>query len=368
VTGVILVSHTALSMTTKFQGDQASTAHPFRTQTGADVLIVVPTLNEADHIADVVAALQADLGCSDALIAVSDGGSSDQTPAIVERIGAADPRVRLLMTVDRLSTSASINRAVESYGRGRRWLVRLDAHARYPKDYASRLVEKAIETGASSIVTPMFTIGETCFQRAAAAAQNSFLGTGGSAHRLLNRGGWVEHGHHALFDLARFRELGGYDDKLNFNEDAEFDRRLIKSGGTIWLADDLIVTYVPRKNTISLFTQYVKHGRGRAHTFARHGGRYRIRHFILPSVAPIIILALLAPLYWPLAVPASAWVLVCLSYGIALGIRHNDFCAAASGYASMVMQVAWSFGHWREIIAIGAHRLFGARQSRRGLA
>ena len=138
-------------------------------------------------------------------------------------------------------------------------------------DYASRLVEKAIQTGASSIVTPMFTIGETCFQRAAAAAQNSFLGTGGSAHRLLNRGGWVEHGHHALFDLARFRELGGYDDKLNFNEDAEFDRRWIKSGGRIWLADDLVVTYVPRKNTISLFKQYVKHGRGRAHTFARHG-------------------------------------------------------------------------------------------------
>ena len=164
---------------------------------------------------------------------------------------------------------------------------------------------------------------------------------------------------------ARFRALGGYDDKLNFNEDAEFDRRLIKSGGRIWLADDLVVTYVPRKNTISLFKQYVKHGRGRAHTFARHGGRYRIRHFILPSIAPMIILALLAPFYWPIAVPASSWALVCLSYGIVLGIKHRDFCSAASGYASMVMQIAWSCGHWQETIAIRAKRLFGARESRR---
>ena len=354
-------------MSTAFQGDPASTVHPFRSATGADVLIVIPTLNEADHIADVIAALQRDCRCTDALIAVSDGGSSDQTTAIVERIGNTDPRVRMLTTAERLSTSASINRAVEFYGRGRRWLVRLDAHARYPNDYASQLVEKVIETGASSVVTSMYTIGETCFQRAAAAAQNSFLGTGGSAHRLLNRGGWVEHGHHALFDLARFRELGGYDDKLNFNEDAEFDRRLINSGGRIWLADDLVVTYVPRKNAISLFNQYVKHGRGRAHTFARHGGRYRIRHFILPSVAPIIILALLAPFYWPLAVPASAWALLCLFYGIVLGIKHRDLCAAASGYASMVMQVAWSFGHWREIIAIRANRLFGLRYRHRML-
>jgi succinoglycan biosynthesis protein ExoA len=343
-------------MSTKCQGEQAAMVHLPPLPTGADVLIVVPTLNEADHIGDVIAALQADCRCSEALITVSDGGSSDQTPAIVQRIGSTDPRVRMLTTVERLNTSASINRAVEFYGSGRRWLVRLDAHAKYPKNYASRLVEKAIETRASSVVTPMFTMGETCFQRAAAAAQNSFLGTGGSAHRLPNRGGWVEHGHHALFDLARFRELGGYDDKLNFNEDAEFDRRLMKSGGRIWLADDLVVTYVPRKTTLSLFKQYVKHGRGRAHTFARHGGRYRIRHFILPSVAPIIILALVAPFYWPLAVPASVWALVCLSYGIVLGIKHRDFCAAASGYASMVMQVAWSFGHWREIIAIRATR------------
>jgi succinoglycan biosynthesis protein ExoA len=204
----------------------------------------------------------------------------------------------------------------------------------------------------------MFTRGDTCFQRAAAAAQNSFLGTGGSAHRLLNRGGWVEHGHHAIFDLERFNKLGGYDDELKFNEDAEFDRRLIKSGGRIWLADDLAITYFPRDNTISLFRQYVKHGRGRAHTFLRHGGRKRIRHIILPSIAPIVILGFLAPLYWPLAVPASTWLLACLSYGLVLGIRQRDICAAGSGYAAMVMQLAWSLGHWQEIISITTYSRF----------
>src|SRR5439155_3370823 len=161
------------------------------TTMGADVLIVIPSLNEEAHIESVIAALQADSRCSEALIVVSDGGSSDQTVAIVERIGRADPRVRVLTTVRRLSTAASVNRAVECFGHGRTWLVRVDAHAGYPKDYASRLIAKAIETGANSVVTPMFTCGHTCFQRAAAAAQNSFLGTGGSAHRLLNRSGWV---------------------------------------------------------------------------------------------------------------------------------------------------------------------------------
>src|SRR5215467_10836384 len=276
-------------MVTKSLTDQRAAMQRSEVTTGADVLIVIPTLNEAEHIERVLAALQEDRRCSDALIVVADGGSSDDTVAIVERIAAGDPRVHVLPSNERLTTSASINSAVEHFGQGRTWLVRLDAHAGYPKRYASRLVAKAIETGATSVVTPMFTRGDTCFERAAAAAQNSFLGTGGSAHRLLNRGGWVEHGHHAIFNLEQFRKLGGYHDALG--EDPDYDQRLIKSGGRIWLADDLVITYLPRNNTISLFRQYVKHGRGQAGRFLRHGGRKHIRHFILPSVAPIVILA-----------------------------------------------------------------------------
>jgi succinoglycan biosynthesis protein ExoA len=328
--------------------------------TGVDVLIVIPSLNEEAHIESVIARLQADRRCREALIVVSDGGSSDQTVAIVERIASTDPRVRVLTTVEHLDIPTSVNRAVECFGHGRNWLVRIDAHAEYPKDYASRLVAKAIETGASSVATPMFSRGQGCFQRAAAAAQNSFLGTGGSAHRLLNRGGWVEHGHHAIVDLERFRRLGGYE--IQFNEDAEFDQRLVKSGGRIWLADDLVITYFPRNNTISLFRQYANHGAGRARTFARHGGRRHIRHFILPCIAPIVILGLFAPLYWPLAVPALAWLFACLSYGCVVGVREGDVCAAASGYAAIVMQLAWSLGHWREIISIKARTLFPSQK------
>jgi succinoglycan biosynthesis protein ExoA len=332
--------------------------------TGADVLIVVPSLNEAANIESVIAGLQMDENCREALIVVSDGGSSDETVAIVENIGRRDPRVHVLKTVDRLSTSASVNRAVGVLGSGRRWLVRLDAHAKYPKNYASRLVAKAIEIGANSVVTPMFTRGNTCFERSAAAAQNSILGTGGSAHRLLNRGGWVEHGHHAIFDLENFCQLGGYDVTMKFNEDAEFDRRLVKAGGRIWLADDLAITYFPRKNTFSLFRQYFGHGRGRAHTFARHGGRKRVRHFILPSILPMVLLSLFVPLWWVLAIPALAWSGVCIAYGCVLGVKNRDICAAGAGYCAIVMQFAWSVGHWREIISISgqsAHRRYHNR-------
>src|SRR5437762_6305978 len=133
-------------MSTKSKTLQLLTHYQSETTAGADVLIVIPSLNEEAHIESVIASLQADYRCREAIIVVSDGGSSDETVSIVERIASTDPRARLLTTVKHLGIGASVNRAVECFGDGRTWLVRVDAHAGYPEDYASRLVAKAIET------------------------------------------------------------------------------------------------------------------------------------------------------------------------------------------------------------------------------
>ena len=320
------------------------------TARGADVLIVIPSLNEQTHIEHVIRSLQADVDMSEALIVLADGGSRDDTLAIVDRMGLADPRVVAMPTNKPLGISASINRAVERFGQGRRWLVRIDAHAEYPANYASRLVHVAIEHGAASVVTPMASRGTTCFQIAAAAAQNSFLGTGGSAHRMVGRyGGWVEHGHHALMDLGTFAAVGGYDETFSHNEDAELDHRIIDAGGRIWLAPDLALVYYPRKTVRSLTRQYFFYGRGRAMTVARHPGRRRVRQVVPLIIAPMCCLLFIAPAFWPAALPSLAWAALCLIYGVSLGVRLGG-CASASGIAAILMQAAWSFGYWSQIV------------------
>src|SRR5713101_3991388 len=100
-------------MSTKPQTGEPSSIIRSEATRGADILIVIPSLNEEAHIESVIASVQADRRCSEALIVVSDGGSSDETVAIVERIASTDPRVRVLTTVNRLSISAAVNRAVE---------------------------------------------------------------------------------------------------------------------------------------------------------------------------------------------------------------------------------------------------------------
>jgi succinoglycan biosynthesis protein ExoA len=293
--------------------------------------------------------LRQDRACADALIVIADGGSRDGTIALTEAIGLEDPRVKAIPSPGPLGISASINKAVKLYGAGRDWLVRIDAHAEYPESYASRLVAKAKEMNADSVVTPMITKGATCFQKAVSAASNSVLGTGGAAHRMADRSGWVDHGHHALMRLALYTQVGGYDEGFTHNEDAELDHRLAQAGGKIWLENQLALVYYPRGTPRALFKQYFNYGRGRARTVGRHGGQRHLRQIAPLAIPPMVFALILAPAAPILALPALGWAGLCMGYGLLLG-RSGGACAAMAGVPAIIMHFAWGLGYWRQIL------------------
>jgi succinoglycan biosynthesis protein ExoA len=320
------------------------------------VLVVIPCLNEAETLPHILAELLNSDAEQDLLVVVADGGSTDGSQALINREAKRDSRVVLLANPRRLQ-SAGVNLAARRFGRGRKWLVRMDAHADYPASYVDRLVDTAKRTGAQAVAVPMVAEGKSGFQRAAAAAQNSRLGTGGAAHRHLGAGGWLDHGHHALFDLGLFLAVGGYDESFVANEDAEFDLRLATAGGRIWLSSELSIVYHPRRTPAALFAQYLRNGAGRARTLLRHRSRPRLRQLLPAAVAPILLLLVNAAVAPILAVPAILWAGACLAYGGWLGVIARDRRAAGAGVAAMIMHLAWSLGFWRQLLgALGPRR------------
>jgi succinoglycan biosynthesis protein ExoA len=195
----------------------------------------------------------------------------------------------------------------------------------------------------------MDTQGRTFFQRAAAAAQNSVLGTGGSAHRSEAKAGWVDHGHHALFDLASYEAVGGYDESFSHNEDAELDHRLTREGGRIWLTDKARIVYHPRSTPQALWKQYFSYGKGRARTVLKHYTPLKFRQAIPLGIAPAVASVLLAPLFWAFALPALLWMATALGYGLLLGAKKRDPAAAIAGVAAMIMHLGWSAGFWTQL-------------------
>jgi succinoglycan biosynthesis protein ExoA len=319
------------------------------------VVVVIPCLNEEEHIEKTLAHFMAEQEDAVRKIVVSDGGSTDRTVEIVEQCALRDRRVVLLHNSRRIQSSA-LNKAVEQYGHLARFIVRADAHADYPAGFCTTLLAAQLMTGAESVVVSMIAEGGTCFQAAAATAQNSRLGNGGSAHRRLARGGFVDHGHHALMDVNAFRSVGGYDESFSYNEDAELDYRLIAAGFRIYLCAGADITYYPRKSPASLFNQYTNFGRGRAMTILKHRTRPKLRQVLPVLVGPAVVMSLLWPFTPLFAIPAMLWAIAGLTYGLALGIRSRSRCACGAGIAALLMHLGFSFGFMSQTLRGGSLR------------
>jgi succinoglycan biosynthesis protein ExoA len=312
-------------------------------------LVVIPCLNEEASIAGVVNAALKDRDRQRLLVVVADGGSRDGTRNIVAKMARTIPNVRLMDNPLRLQ-SAGVNLAAELFGNGYRWLVRMDAHARYPDHYVSHLVQEAEQRNVQSVVVAMHSQGRHWFQKAVALAQNSLIGAGGSPHRHHGVAGYVDHGHHALFNLAFFRALKGYNQNQSHNEDAEFDARLARAGGKLWLTRNVSVIYYPRAQADELYRQYRNYGRGRALTLLRHKTKPKLRQLLPAAVLPA---ALLLPFvaFSPLAaLPFTLWIAACLLYGAGLGIKTRKSHGFAVALAAMIMHFAWSAGFWRGVL------------------
>jgi len=309
------------------------------------VLVVIPTLNEVRTIEGVVRSLRADppVGTTVSIV-VADGGSTDGTVELVQRMAAADPALRFLANPRRIQ-SAAVNLAVQCHGAEADVLVRCDAHAHYPAGFVRRLLDTLARTQAEAVVVPMDSSGTGCFQKAVAWVSNTWAGTGGSAHRGGHRSGFVDHGHHAAFQMAAFRRAGGYDESFTHNEDAELDCRQRSLGSKVYLDAEIRLGYEPRATVAGLARQYFAYGRGRSRTVRRHPHSMRARQLALPVHLVVSVVALALAAWWPLLLlwPLSYLAVLALT-SVSIAARERSLCGLLAGAAAAVMHVSWALG------------------------
>lgn len=269
------------------------------------ITIVIPTLNEEKHIAQTIDMLSRDQGFSDYDVIICDGGSSDATLTIARNLGYQNVRV---VNNPKRTQAAAVNYVAElikEHGRTE-YLIRVDAHSEYPEDFITRLVMTAKSCGADSVVVPMRTMQGNNVQKAAHILFNSWLGNGGAAHRAQSKGQWVDHGHHALFRLEAFLNVGGYDEAFIANEDAELDYRLIQAGYRIYLDGDNAIGYIPRDSVFSTWKQMRRNGFYRLKNVTKHRIRLKMRQILPILVLPFLLsVFLLAVFTSPIALVLS---------------------------------------------------------------
>jgi glycosyltransferase involved in cell wall biosynthesis len=224
------------------------------------VSIIMPCRNEVNFIEGVLNSISAQDYPKDSLeIIVADGMSDDGTREKLEELSSSHLNLKVIDNPQKVTPNA-LNLAIEA-SKGE-VIVRLDAHSNYPSNYISRLVTELFRLDAENVGGVWLTTpaNSGTVATAIALATSHPLGIGNASYRLDNpvikETDTVPFG---CFKRSIFDKIGFFDTDLIRNQDDEFNGRIIKNGGKIFLVPDVEIEYYARATlgtTMKMFYQY----------------------------------------------------------------------------------------------------------------
>jgi glycosyltransferase involved in cell wall biosynthesis len=309
--------------------------------TSPDLSVILPVLNEANHLKAAVTAILAQnyQGKFEVILAI--GPSSDATSQVASDLAQADSRV---IVVDNPTgkTAAGLNIALAKSKAP--IIVRVDGHAEIPNNYFSIAVELLRETGAVNVGGLMGAVGKTKFEKSVARAMRSPLGVGAAKFHTGGGAGEVDTVYLGCFLREALMEIGGFDERFIRAQDWELNFRLRERGGKIYFDPRLEVTYRPRPNLAALAKQYFEYGRWRRVVSRKHAGTINYRYLappfaLLGTIASLISGLVISPF---LFIPAGIYAGFTLVAGMLLGKGLVEKITMPA--VLFTMQMAWGAG------------------------
>lgn len=225
------------------------------------ISIICPIYNEEKYISQCIDSMLAqDIDKSIIELLFIDGMSKDNTRKIVSEYCSKYKFIHLLDNPDRIVPPA-LNIGIR-VSKGD-YIIRIDAHCTYPHNYVSRLVGMAQKLDCDNIGAVCRTLpaNESVKAQAIATAMSHKFGVGGSSFRVgtfeIKEVDTVPFG---CFKREIFNKVGFFDEELIRNQDDEFNGRIIKHGGKIYLLPDLVVDYFARDSFKKLFKMFYQYG------------------------------------------------------------------------------------------------------------
>jgi glycosyltransferase involved in cell wall biosynthesis len=280
------------------------------------VSIIVPCRNEIRCIEECLASILAQESPPGGFeVIVADGMSEDGTREVIRKLSEGDHRVVLVDNPERV-TPCGMNAGIRA-ARGQ-YIAILGAHSRYPLDYLHRCYEAAARTEADNVGGGAIAEGRGYVGRAIAAARHSPFGVGGARWHNPAYEGPVDTVFGGFYRREVFDRIGLFDESFVRNQDDEFNLRLVRAGGTIWLCPQVRSWYRPRESLRDLLRQYLQYGYWKVAVIRKHRLPASPRHLVPGAfVASLVLLTCLAPFWGP-----ALWALLGLigAYGLGLAV------------------------------------------------
>ena len=224
------------------------------------VSLIIPCFNERRHIEVVLEnIIGQDYPAGRMEVWFVDGMSNDGTrDAILERISGMENMH--LLDNPRRYVSQALNAGIRAASG--EVIVIIGSHAVYPKNYTLTLVRNLIDLRADNVGAVMETlpVDSSRTAKAIAVAVSTPFGVGNSHFRLGSKNiRQVDTVPFGCYRREVFEKIGFFDEELIRNQDEEFNGRLIKAGGKIYLIPSIQIGYYTRDSVggiIRMFYQY----------------------------------------------------------------------------------------------------------------
>jgi glycosyltransferase involved in cell wall biosynthesis len=260
--------------------------------TTSAVSLVVTVRDEGASIASLLASIAAQTRPPDEIVIV-DGGSTDDTVAVLERWRARLPLQVLVRPGANISAGRNAGIAA---ARGAIVAV-TDAGVRLAPDWLASLVapfEAVAAADAPAVVAGFFAPDpQTPFETAMGATVLPTLAD-------VEPATFLPSSRSIAFRRAAWARVGGYPEWLDYCEDLVFDLALRETGTRSSFAPGAVAHFRPRGSLRVFWQQYFRYARGdgKAGLFAR---RHAIRYATYAGFVLFLLRGRRVPLLWPLA-------------------------------------------------------------------
>ena len=298
--------------------------------------IIIPVLNEERFIEECIESVVSNTDDIEKMeIIIIDGGSEDNTLEIVKKISSKYQNVILLHNPKKI-TPISLNLAIkESSGE---FIVRLDAHALYSKNYVNKCIQ-VLENSDENIgnvggFIETKSTNSSVFSRAVSLCLSSIFGVGISKFRISKptKREFVDTVPFGCFRRSLFDELGLFNEEEPRNEDLEFNQRILRADKKIILDPDIHSTYFSRSTLNKLFSQQFDNGKIVTNKFRGKESFHKLRHFVpllfFTYLLSIPFFSLFESLYLTEAslylYPGFLYLILNVSFSIFIALKNKD--------------------------------------------
>ncbi len=254
------------------------------------VTIVIPCRNEKKFISKVLDnVLEQDYPSDKLEVIVVDGDSDDGTAGIIKNYSEKYSQIKYLNNPQKIVPFA-LNKAIKKATGD--IIVRMDAHSEYPLNYISKLAEGLENYDCENIGGVWITepTNSSIKAKAIAVATSHPFGIGNAHYRLgVEKPRQVDTVPFGCYRKEVFDMIGLFDEELARNQDDEFNARLIKNNGKIFLLPDVKIRYFARESFTKTAKMFYQYGLYKPLVNLKVGQPATLRQFAPPALVLFII-------------------------------------------------------------------------------